>query len=63
MSFANRIRARRLALCLTQRQVAAAAGLHTNTYARMERGEVSPKLATLDRLAAALRTTPSRLVD
>jgi len=56
------MRQRRLAK-LTQRELAARAGIHPETISRLERGAVvgSPGADTLRRLAAALALTPEQL--
>ena len=48
---------------LTQAQLAAASGVHRVTIARFECGTVSPKLATLQRLAGALGVPIDDLVE
>lgn len=63
MDFAKSLRARRTRLHLTQQQVAVAAGMSQSTYARLEAGgRANPRIDTVERLAAALRTTPGRLL-
>lgn len=47
---------------LTQAQLAAASGVHRVTIARLELGEVSPKLETLERIADALGVTIDEVV-
>ena len=39
---------------LTQFEVAKRAGIHPNTYAKIERGEQDPSFATVKKLAKAL---------
>lgn len=48
------IRERRRAHCLTQAQLALRAGTTQAALSRLERGELSPTLATLERLLGAL---------
>ena len=63
MSMAGRmVREARQRANLTQRQLAAKAGIPQETIARIERGRVDPRIITLDRLLEAcglgLETTP-----
>jgi transcriptional regulator with XRE-family HTH domain len=58
----QRVRQRREALGISQLALAEAAGLSLNFVGALERGEYAPRLATLDGLAAALRTTASELL-
>ena len=53
----ERIKSARLKAGLTQRQLAAATGLALTTVSRIERGHVSPTLASLERIATAMGTT------
>ena len=48
---------------LTQEQLSAATGVHRVTIARIETGEVSPKVETLKRLADALGVLVDDLID
>jgi len=48
------LRMRRLALGLTQREVASSAGLSLNEVSRLERGKHGPRLSTIQALAGAL---------
>ena len=57
MAVNERIKSARLKAGLTQRQLAAATGLALTTVSRIERGHVSPTLASLERIAAAMGTT------
>ena len=52
----------RLAKHMTQDEVAESAGITTNHYARIERGEVSPSLETLAALIRGLRTKSSKVL-
>ena len=47
---------------LSQREAAAAVGVSTNTWARWERGERTPKLERWDRIAAVLGTSAPSLL-
>jgi transcriptional regulator with XRE-family HTH domain len=58
----ERIRARRLALGLTQEDVAKRAGITAVHVSRIEHGEPDVSLDTMKRLAAALETTPADLL-
>jgi transcriptional regulator with XRE-family HTH domain len=54
MSMAGRmVRHARRSAGLTQRQLAAKAGIPQETIARIERGRVDPRISTLDRLLEA----------
>lgn len=58
----KRLAKRRRSLGLSQEDVAAAAGLSTETIGRLERGLVQPNLFTFCKVAEALQTTPSVLL-
>lgn len=47
---------------MSQEQLASRSGVHRVTIARFETGKISPTLATLERLAAALDVTIDQLV-
>jgi len=55
------LRARRLA-GLTQSELAARAGVNVRTVTRIERGDVTPNMATVHMLASALGVPVARLV-
>jgi transcriptional regulator with XRE-family HTH domain len=57
------IRDRRLELLLTQTQVAGAIGIGQVSYGQIERGVVGARLVHLLRIAHALNTTVSKLMD
>jgi transcriptional regulator with XRE-family HTH domain len=57
-----RVRERRLALKLTQAQLAEKCGLHRTFIGSVERGERNVTLLSLRRIAAALRATPADLL-
>jgi transcriptional regulator with XRE-family HTH domain len=59
---ANLVRRRR-ALGLTQDAVAEGAMMDQSQYSRIERARVDPSILTLTRVARALRTTPSELLE
>lgn len=59
---AERVRARRAALGLTQEQLAELAGMSTNFLARMEMAGRTPSFSTLARLADALEVHVSDLL-
>ena len=56
------MRARRMALGLSQEAVAAEAGLDRSYVSAAERGEVNLTLVTLDQIARALGTTAAALM-
>lgn len=58
---AKRLRAVRIERSLTQVQVAEKADLNTNYYAKIERGEIRPSIATYEKLAKVLKITSSEL--
>lgn len=60
--FGRRVRAARSARGLSQEALAAAAGVHRTYVGHIERGETSPTLANLVRIAVALGVDPGDLV-
>jgi DNA-binding XRE family transcriptional regulator len=48
---------------LSQDQLAKLSGVHRVTIARFETGKISPKLKTLERLAAALGVPIGKIID
>ena len=54
MNAAGYLRELRLEAGLTQRQLAALAGVHLNSVSAFERGKLCPTVGMLDRLAAPL---------
>lgn len=62
-AFAANLVRRRRALGLTQDDVAVAAMMDQSQYSRIERARVDPSIRTLTRVARALRTTPSALLE
>jgi transcriptional regulator with XRE-family HTH domain len=61
--FARNVKDRRERRGLTQSQVGKLSGIHYTEVSRIERGLRDPRMSTLIRLARALKTTPSRLLD
>ncbi len=59
---AENLKTRREELGLTQQQVAEAAEITQAQYSRIEAGKSSPTLATLARIASALRISPDALL-
>lgn len=57
-----RVRERRLALNLTQAQLAENCGLHRTFIGSVERGERNLAVLSLRKIAAALRVTPAELL-
>lgn len=62
-SFGRRLRSMRLAAALTQERLGERAGVHRTFITQMEKGETSPTLWTILRLAGGLGVTPGTLVD
>ena len=58
----DRVRARRLAVNLTQAALAEACGLHRTFVGSVARGERNLALLSLRKIARALRTTPTELL-
>lgn len=59
-----KLRDLRAARRLTQEQLAREAGIRQPALARLEAGRIAnPTLATLERLAAALRVKPAELME
>ncbi len=48
---------------MTQADVAKKAGISTNYYARIERGEVSPSFEIVKEIAKAVKIKPSEILD
>lgn len=47
---------------LTQAELAEKAGIHTNYYARLERGEVNPSMEIVENIAKALKVKSSDIM-
>lgn len=47
---------------LTQSELAEKAGIHTNYYARLERGEVNPSMEIVENIAKALKVKSSDIL-
>ena len=64
LQLAQQLRKQRKKLKLTQEQAAELAGMDTRYYQRLESKTPNAiKIDTLDRLAKAFKTTPSKLLD
>lgn len=61
-TFCEAFKARRLALGLTQVEVAERMGTYQPNVANMERGLTAPTLSTIEAAAKALKTTPLALL-
>jgi transcriptional regulator with XRE-family HTH domain len=61
--FTTNLRKRRTDLGLSQEAAASAAHMDQSQYSRIERGEVDPSIRTLTRIARAVESTPSELLD
>ena len=57
----DRLKAQRIEQALTQGELAAKAGMASNTVARLERNETEPHMPTVRKLAAALNIHPREL--
>ncbi|MDN4616185.1 helix-turn-helix transcriptional regulator [Leifsonia sp. F6_8S_P_1B] len=60
--FGRRVREARIALGMSQEQIAGLADMHVTNYGRVERGEANSELHTIVRLATALDTDPAELM-
>lgn len=61
-AFGEAVRFRRKAIGLTQEDLAERAGMQTAAVSRIERGDASPNLRTIERIAAALSLRVSQLL-
>ncbi|HEX2038999.1 MAG TPA: helix-turn-helix transcriptional regulator [Acidimicrobiales bacterium] len=61
--FGRRLRSLRRAAGLTQERLGELAGLHRTFITHMEKGETSPTLVTILRLARGLGVRPGALLD
>ena len=60
--FAAQVRARRLALGLSQEQLAERAGVHRTYVGMLERGEKNVTIYNIERIAKALTVEPASLL-
>lgn len=60
--FAANVRAARLAIGLSQEQLAALAGIHRTYVGMLERGEKNVTIYNIERIALALKVEPWRLL-
>lgn len=60
--FGQRVRDARIALGMSQEDIAHLANMHVTNYGRIERGEANSELNTIVRLATALDTDPAVLM-
>ncbi|GAA1440051.1 helix-turn-helix domain-containing protein [Leifsonia poae] len=60
--FGARIREARVALGMSQEDIAHLADMHVTNYGRVERGEANSELHTIVRLATALNVDPGTLL-
>jgi transcriptional regulator with XRE-family HTH domain len=60
--FGRRVREARLALGMSQEDIAGLADMHVTNYGRVERGEANSELHTIVRLATALNVDPGELM-
>lgn len=61
--FGQRVRDARLAVGLSQEDIAHLADMHVTNYGRVERGEANPEFHTIIRLATALNIDPGDLIQ
>ena len=61
--FGERVRARRLALGLSQEAAAVRCGIHWTQLGKVERGQRSLRLETIVKIAAGLEIEPGKLVN
>jgi transcriptional regulator with XRE-family HTH domain len=62
-AFAARVRRYQKALTLTQPELAARARIHRSHLAKIELGQLSPTVDTIEKLAKALHVTPGQLFE
>ncbi|MEY9851658.1 transcriptional regulator with XRE-family HTH domain [Leifsonia sp. EB41] len=60
--FGRRVRTARVALGVSQDEIAQLANMHVTNYGRVERGEANSELHTIVRLATALGVDPGELL-
>ncbi|MEV8212722.1 helix-turn-helix transcriptional regulator [Leifsonia sp. NPDC077715] len=60
--FGRRVREARIALGMSQEDIAGLADMHVTNYGRVERGEANSELHTIVRLATALNVDPGELM-
>lgn len=63
LEIANKIKEARLKKDLKQSEVAEKAGLNTNYYAKVERGESKPSVITLTKILKALGIKSSKILS
>lgn len=61
--FGQRVRDARIALGLSQEDIANLADMHVTNYGRVERGEANSELHTIVRIATALDIDPAKLLE
>ncbi|MDR6971448.1 helix-turn-helix transcriptional regulator [Leifsonia shinshuensis] len=61
--FGRRVREARIALGMSQEDIAGLADMHVTNYGRVERGEANSELHTIVRLATALNVDPAELMS
>ncbi|MEN0086100.1 MAG: helix-turn-helix transcriptional regulator [Leifsonia sp.] len=60
--FGRRVREARIALAMSQEDIANLADMHVTNYGRIERGEANSELHTIVRIATALDVDPAVLM-
>ena len=61
--FGRKLKKTRLDQEMTQVDVAVEAGISTNYYARIERGEVNPSIDVFEDIIKALKVKSSKIID
>jgi transcriptional regulator with XRE-family HTH domain len=61
--FGRKLKKTRLDQEMTQVDLAVKAGISTNYYARIERGEVNPSIDVFEDIVKALKVKSSKIID
>ncbi|MCL5411920.1 MAG: helix-turn-helix transcriptional regulator [Patescibacteria group bacterium] len=62
LEIANKLKEIRLKKSLTQTDVAKKAGINSNYYSKVERGEAKPSVVTIEKITKALGITSSEIL-
>jgi transcriptional regulator with XRE-family HTH domain len=63
LKIAKKLKAARLDNNFTQLELATKAGINVNYYAKVERGEAAPSIATLEKILKALKLKSSDILS